>query len=130
CGAPLGGRRLSLPVVDRLYTICGRFPSEPVQRRLAALRIAILVAAAVASGRPLVSQRPNSVQPPARFPRPPTEFARQHGAVARRRELSVAEIMAVEIYTSTRPLEFDFATWHSGAFSTRAPLVLVWTFRP
>jgi Carboxypeptidase regulatory-like domain len=42
----------------------------------------------------------------------------------------VAQIMAVEIYLSTRPLEFDFATWHTGAFSTRAPLVLVWTFRP
>ncbi|MGH7617275.1 MAG: carboxypeptidase regulatory-like domain-containing protein [Gemmatimonadaceae bacterium] len=42
----------------------------------------------------------------------------------------VAQIMAVEIYRSVRPLEFDFATWKAGQFSTRAPLVLVWTFRP
>lgn len=42
----------------------------------------------------------------------------------------VAQIMAVEIYRTTRPIEFDFATWHTGQFSTRAPLILVWSFRP
>lgn len=42
----------------------------------------------------------------------------------------VAQIMAVEIYRTSRPIEFDFATWHTGQFSTRAPLILVWTFRP
>jgi hypothetical protein len=38
--------------------------------------------------------------------------------------------MAVEIYRFTRPLEFDYARSRSGPFSSRRPLILVWTFRP
>ena len=45
-------------------------------------------------------------------------------------EYPVAQVAAVEIYRTSRPIEFDFATWHTGQFSTRAPLVLIWTFRP
>jgi hypothetical protein len=45
-------------------------------------------------------------------------------------EYPVAQVAAVEIYPTSRPIEFDFATWHTGQFSTRAPLVLIWTFRP
>lgn len=45
-------------------------------------------------------------------------------------EYPVNQIAAVEIYPTSRPIEFDFATWHTGQFSTRAPLILVWTFRP
>jgi hypothetical protein len=38
-----------------------------VQRRLTALRFAIVVVAGAAAGRPLASQRPDSASPPARF---------------------------------------------------------------